>query len=459
MSVKGLLFIGLFFFAAGAALFWPHIGIYGYIAEYCIGPSDQWWAAPFRGLGIRYSFTLAAATAIGMLFNRSKLRFGQSILKGQEQWLILFVVVAWFSFFWGEATIHYEKVDHPVIKFTKVAVFAMMLTHVITDRRKLDGVLWVFVAVALLLGLKAWSIPYSAFQSGRLEGIGGADFAEANFFGAFMAAMLPLIGVQFLRSRWWGKALCAVSGAFTANAIVLCRSRGAFVGVAAGALVAVVFAPKKHRRKIILALVLGFLGGIYVSDEQFLERLTTITPEQEEMDSSALSRIRLWKAGLQMVADHPLGIGIGNWYQTIGRYIPEYDGKDSHNTYVKCLAELGIQGILAYAALLVAALMQLWSARKRAELLPEPLEDDFLQFSFGLTVALATILACGLTITMIYTEIVWILLMLPVCLGRALENALADCEEAAGASEPTEAVPIHAGRRSRSGVPARVAQG
>jgi O-antigen ligase len=210
-----------------------------------------------------------------------------------------------------------------------------------------------------------------------------------------------------------------------------------------------VLAPKKHRKKIAVALVLGLLGGLYVSDEQFLERLTTITVEQEEMDTSAMSRIRLWKAGARMVADHPLGIGAGNWYQTIGRYIPEYEGKDAHNTYVKCVAELGVQGLLVYGFIIIAAAMQLWNVRKRSELLPEPLADDFLQYSFGITVSLAVILACGLTITMIYTEIVWILLLLPVCLSRALENALADAETAAAYAQKPEEPSLSAARRTQ----------
>ena len=62
MSLKGLLFIGLFGFCVVGALFLPQLGIYGYVAEYCISPGDQWWAAPFSRFGIRYSFTLALAS-------------------------------------------------------------------------------------------------------------------------------------------------------------------------------------------------------------------------------------------------------------------------------------------------------------------------------------------------------------------------------------------------------------
>ena len=430
MPLKGLIFIGLFLLCAGGALVLPCLGVYGYIADYCIGPASQWWEAPFSGLGIRYSYALALATALGILFNRHKLRFGESFLQRQEVLILVFLGIVWLSTFMGVETVgRYTTVDHPSIKFTKIVVFALMMTHIITDKRKLDGLLWVFVIVSLILGLQAWDLPRRAFEGGRLEGIGGADFAESNFFAAFMAAMLPIIGIQLLRSKWFGKAVCAVSAAFTANAIVLCRSRGALVGIAAGAITACLFAPKKHRKKIAVGLVLGIMGGIYVSDPQFLERATTITRSEDQRDESAASRLQLWGAGAEMFADNPFGIGVGNWYQTIEYYLPDYVRRDSHNTYVKCAAELGVQGILVYALFIFTAFMQLRRVRKLSATLPQSVGDDLVLCSFGLTISLSIILTCGLTITMIYIEIIWLLLMLPVCLARVLGNAVADYEQ------------------------------
>jgi O-antigen ligase len=431
MSFKGITFFGLFLLCAGGALVLPYLGVYGYIADYCIGPASQWWEAPFSGLGIRYSLTLALTTAIGMLLQRDKLRFGQSFLQWQEVLMLVFLGIAWLSIFMGVETVgRYTTVDHPSVKFTKIVVFALMMTHIITDKRKLDGLLWVFVIVSLILGLQAWDLPRRAFEGGRLEGIGGADFAESNFFAAFMAAMLPIIGMQLLRSKWFGKAVCAVSAAFTANAIVLCRSRGALVGIAAGAITACLFAPKKHRKKIAVGLMLGIMGGFYVSDPQFLERAATIMRNEDQRDESAVSRLQLWRAGAEMFADNPFGIGIGNWYQTIEYYLPGHVRKDSHNTYVKCAAELGVQGILVYVLFIFTAFLQLRRVRKLSATLPQSVGDDLVLYSFGLTISLAIILTCGITITMIYIEIIWLLLMLPVCLRRVLENAVADHEVA-----------------------------
>ncbi len=436
MSLKGILFIGLFFLCALGAVFIPVLGIYGYIIDYCIGTSGQWWSAPFLAMGFRFSFILAVGTLIGIYLNRGQLRYGNDLFVKQEILLLLFLTVVVLSVFIGEKTIinrygtgGHLSIDHPSIKFAKIALFALMMTHVITDTRKLDGLLWVFVFVALFLGLKAWYIPRSWYVGGRIENIGGADFSDANFFAAFMASMLPFIGIQFMRSRWYGKIVCFFSAVFTVNAIVLCRSRGAFLAIFFAIMSAFFFAPKKYRKSISVILILGIAGGIYLTDQQFIKRITTITQVEEKRDESSKNRLRIWQGGMTMIADYPFGIGAANWMQTISRYSPQDEGMDAHNTLIKCTAELGLQGGFIYILLIFTAFRQLFQVKKQAEILPDPVGENLVQIAFALIVSLVTIIMCGMTITMIYTEIVWLLLMLSVCLRRALNNAITDNEQ------------------------------
>jgi len=430
-SIKGLLFIAIFAGCVVGALFLPHLGVYGYLADYCLHPAGQWYGRPFARLGIRFSFILALVTIAGIFFQYDKLKFGEKFLYKQEIYLLLFLVVVWVTHFIGPPTIgRYTVVNHPVVKFTKIVIFVLVMTHVITDLKKLQGLFLVLLTVSLLLGLKAWQTPYHAFVGGRLEGIGGADFAESNFFAAFMASMLPLIGVAFLRSRkWLEKVYCVISGAFTANAVVLCRSRGAFLGLVAGALSACVYAPREHRQKIFVLILIGIVGVVYLSDEAFINRITKIATKQSQMDESEYSRIRLWQAGAEIFMDHPLGIGPGNWYQTIGHHIPEYQGKDSHSTYVKCVVETGIFGAAIFIALLLQAYFNLRHVYLEADNFAGEDVDEFKQYYFALLVSIAVMLTCALAITMIYIEIFWVLLMLPVCLRRALDNHLSDHDQ------------------------------
>lgn len=423
MSLKGFLFISIFFICVAGSLLYPCLGIYGYLADYCIAPSGQWWGRPFSSMGFRFSLILAMSTVIGFILQNKKLKFGKVLLYNQEITLLIFLIIVWTIHYLSPQTLgRYGAIDHPTVKFTKIVIFVLLMTHIITDLQKIRWLFIVFSAITLVLGTKAWSIPYSSFSRGRLEGIGGADFSEANFFAAFLAAMLPLIGIMFLRSNWRGKLYYLITGAFTANAVVLCRSRGAFLGLAMGALTACWYAPKRYRKQIFILIFIGIVGVVYLSDEFFIDRIMTISTEQSEMDASSSSRIRLWNAGLQMVSSHPLGIGPGNWYQNIEYYIPEYVGKDSHSTYVKCLAELGVIGMAVFLLLLLQSYLNLVKVYKESIELPPSDAEEFVHYYFAIIVSIVVLLTCALTITMIYTEILWVLLLLPVCLIRALDN-------------------------------------
>ncbi len=428
MSIKGLLFIGIFGFCAVGALFLPHLGIYGYLADYAINPGNQWWGAPFYRLGLRGSFTLAVCTLAGIALHHRKLKYGEKILYGQEWCLLLFLSIVWALTFLAPETVgRYTTTDHPSIKLSKIFIFCLMMTHVITDIKKISGLFWVLASASLVLGVNAWDTPYRRFVSGRLEGIGGADFDEANFFAAFMAAMLPIIAIQFMRSKnWIGKIYALICGAFTANAVILCRSRGAFLGMAVGGLASLWFAPKGLRIKIMVLLLIGALGVVYLTDEFFIDRILTITADQENMDKSAADRIELWKTGIKIFTRNPLGIGPGNWYQTIGKYAPEYEGKDSHSTFVKCAVELGLFGISTFLLLLVQGYLNLKRIVKGIADLPPDAAHDFRQCFFAIVIASVVLLTCALTITMIYVEIVWVILLLPICLRRAYANAIAE---------------------------------
>jgi len=429
MALKTILFSVGFIFFAGGALVAPHLGIIGYVLHYNLGPERQWWFASLRHLDIRYSYMLALLTAIGMVLNWRKLRFGKSILIGHEKLLLLLLGLVWLSVAIGGTTLgRYTIVDHPSVKFTKIVVFVLLLTHVITNLPRLDALLWVLVVGALLLGLKAYDLPRSAFISGRLDTVGGPDFREANYFAAYAACVLPIIAGQFMRSKWPGRILCLLAGAFVTNAIILTRSRGAVVGLVAAAIAVVSFSPKRHRVKLIAGLVIAGFGIFYLGDPQFFHRAGTITDTEEERDTSAQSRFELWRAASKMIAEHPAGVGAGNFYQNVGNYNSELTGKDAHNTYVRCCAELGIQGCAVFILIILNAFRTLRSVRKRSENLPPGQRDSVNFLAFSLTTSLVTLLACCITMSLTYVEYLWWFLALPVCLTRALENREIDLE-------------------------------
>jgi len=420
--MKTIIFIVLLILCTFGALNYPVLGLYGFIADYCVGSAGSWWGRPLYHMGIRVSFSLAIFTVLGTALNWRKLRYGDRLLDHQENLMLIFMIFLWIGMLFSSGVAsRYEVVDHPTIKITKIFIFVFFMTHVITDKRKFDGLLWVFVFVSLVLGLQAWDVPRSAYLNGRLEGVGGTGFREANYFAAFMATMMPIIGIQFFRYRNLIKrTFCAVSAAFTANTIVLCKSRGAFLGLVVGVLMAIFLAPKRFRMKLFVCIFIGILGCIYVSDPRFIDRVSTITDSADERDSSAQSRIDLWKAGVKMIIDKPFGIGPGEWYLKIGRYIPEYTGKDSHSTFVKCLSELGIQGFVVFLLIISVAYRSLSIDLKNSS--DSNMLDQMHLIGYAVKLSLTILLVCSVTMTFIYADFFWIILSMPICYKRMVEN-------------------------------------
>ncbi len=443
MPLKTILFAVLLVAACTAGLVSPIWGALGYVGHYLIGPDRQWWSDSLRFLGIRYSLTLAIITAIGIALNWKKIRFPGPAFARQQMLLLLMLGVVWFSVLIGDATVgrYSQQVDHPSVKFTKIVLFALMLTHVATNIKDVNRLIWVLILGAWILGLQAYDTPYSKFEHGRLEGIGGPDFTDATFFAAFQASMLPIIAAQFMRSKWLGKILCSISGAFVANAIILTRTRGAVVGLLIGCLAALLLAPRRHRLTILAGLIVAGAAFFYLSDPQFLQRAATITRSEGERDSSAQSRIVIWHGALRMLAANPLGVGAGNFYQNIGHYTEggAYASMDAHNTFLRCACELGIQGIALFLAMIGCALFTLRRVATTVAALPDEDRMSVQWLSFGAMVSIATLLGCCLTISLLYVEFIWWFLMLPVCLIRAASGLDAQYAELAQASDDDQA--------------------
>lgn len=434
MALKTVLFLGLFLFSFIGGLFIPLWSVLGYMAIYVVGPEGQWWHRPLQQFGLRYSVMLVAAMAFGFLLNSKKMRFGNHLLTGHEKAILCFLAMLWVLRFMSPDTGFYTVVDHPTVKMVKVLIFCFLMSHIVTELKSLNLMILVLVGATFILGLQAYSAPPSAFYGGRLEGVGGSDFAESNVLPGFIGGVLPLMGALLLQKGAKIKAFAITAGVFAVNAIVLTRSRGAMVGLGLGSMAAALLAPKAYRKPIAICLVLAALGGLYLMDEGFKSRLTSLTYDSIQEESSAGGRLDTWKASLRLLADHPLGCGPGNFKQTIGNYDFRFAGRDAHSTVVRCWSELGIPGFLFFLFLVYNSIRLNSKAVSRAKALPEHLRSQILLPAYALSVGLITILAVGLFVTLLYNEFLWWWFLFPVCMHRVLDN-LEEDEKMAGNNE------------------------
>jgi probable O-glycosylation ligase (exosortase A-associated) len=405
----------------GGVIYHPLIGIIGYMLTYNINPAGQWWGSVVVDWGIRYSLILATATAVGILLQRRKLVY-KRFFETQEVLLIVFVGLIWLSLLIG---LGYNPEVSNAWKMTKVAIIIFMGSHVITDLKRYESMLWTLIIAGLYLGIETYVAPDWMFQGGRLaggRGLAGSDFSEGNFLGAHFAMLLPFIGVMFLKGVWKSKLVCLVSGVFVTNGIILSRSRGIFLALAAGVISAVVFSIKQRRMKIMFGLSVGIMGAILLTDPGFWNRMDEISVESSKIDKSTKGRILAWDAALSMALDYPLGIGEGNFRKYVDKYKPDIPGKDTHNTFLRCLSELGVQGLIVYLLMIANAFNILRKLKKQVKGMDR--QSDFVWHIYGIKISIILFVSAGMFISHTYIEELYWLLMFPVFLKRSVENQL-----------------------------------
>jgi len=120
-------------------------------------------------------------------------------------------------------------------------------------------------------------------------------------------------------------------------------SRAAYVGFAMGLFF--LFSVKK--RLLLIPLIFAAVSWQMVLPDKVIQRIEMTTGDYNELDKSSELRIVAWKVGLELFEENPLfGVGYGVYRR--GDFILG----DTHNIYVKILAEQGLIGILLFLSLM-----------------------------------------------------------------------------------------------------------
>ncbi len=421
MPLTTILYILMFVCAVGGAIFLtPFYGLLGYLATYHVNPVSHWWGEYVPSVISRYSLILGSVTLLGCILHLKKLKFIR--LFDLQEWLILILVIfSWFSMVIGLNL--FSGIDESIIKITKIFIIVFIASHLITDLKKYEIMVYVFIVTGLFLGVETYTAPSYMFAQGRLEGgIGGSDLSNGNMLAAHFALVLSFIGVMFLTKGWKTKLLCLVSAAFIVNGIILIRSRGSFLGLAVGAMAAFFFAKRVSRKKITIILLAGCIGAFSLVDTGFLERMKLIQADTETMDYSAKSRLDVWLASFMMIEEYPFGVGVGNTKHLVGDYIPALAGLDTHNTYLRCLTDMGYHGLFTLLFLIGNSFRNLSLCSKMALSLRDG--EKYQWHIFALKVATISCLVILTFVSATYTEEFYWLMMFPIFIKRAIENEM-----------------------------------
>jgi hypothetical protein len=323
------------------------------------------------------------------------------------------------------------------IVFLKLVLLYTLIPAVVRAPAYFDMFGATHVIGATYWGYKAWDDPHRT--AGRLDNVGGPDSQNDNGAAGHLLTVIPFVALYVLTIKRMSYRIgAAVGGAFIINVFILCNSRGATLGLVAAGVAAVLMAGKGRRKKLIMVGIAGVAALLFLADQRFIARQQTTTNPQ---DGSAQSRIEMWKAGLEMMRDYPLGGGGRAFHILSPRYIPEILAKDdaeeraSHNTYIELGTEWGIQSLPLYAGFVISTLVMLHQIRRRA-----PHNSWYFYRSLTLEAALIGRLVAGFFSSTLYHESLYWMCALAFALHRVQSTELAADAVPEAVDKPTLAL-------------------
>lgn len=404
------LFLLVFLLGSLAALFRsPVYGLYLYVYAFYFSPADTWWASEVpdvRYLFIAALITLASAILHGKLSFRgtAKLNLGIALF-------VFFVAWIWITSLWS-ITGHWQAYGREL--FSKHLIITLLIVVLVRDFETLKHFVLANVIGCAWIGWQALGK-----TGGRLEGLAGA-LSDANTLGMYMATGLLLTALLFLGSRGATRWISFSCIPLILNTLILTGSRGAFVGLLGGGLVAGWYCPRQLKLRFAAAGALGLVLFSILAHDQFMSRIQTLlslTEGVEQANETSGARLEIAKAGLRIFGDRPIGTGYKGTAQFSGRYIdPELaaakgwgDGsRSAHNSLMSVLVDFSLVGLALYLAMFYWMLRNL--RRLRTLEMNSARDSERGALIAGIAGALAVVFVAGQSSDYYYAEIQYWLL-------------------------------------------------
>jgi hypothetical protein len=207
----------------------------------------------------------------------------------------------------------------------------------------------------------------------------------ANRAGVFFAMFLPMLAALALqpRQRGWVRAAAIAGSAALMLAILFTYSRQAYL---IGLFVLMILLVWRSIPAALLVAALLLATATNFLPKSVVERVQDTQQVDAgggvSLDNSTTSRFTIWSGTIDMVREHPAGVGLGRFGSYIGDYTT-YAGKDAHNGFLLTLAECGPLGLLA----LLWVFWRLWRLARWLRASPGAATPQTRTFELGFTLA------------------------------------------------------------------------
>ncbi len=297
--------------------------------------------------------------ALGLFLQLGKVRIPSPV------WLYSAFVL--WAFVGSLVSRYAEYSGQQVVEQLKLCVVILIVVNALRTEGQFRLYLLIYLAAFMVYPARGALLNYIAGYDLFGRAIGNAMYTNPNDLAALsLLALGVALGFTYSKSsRTFIRACAGVSAILLLLVILLTQSRGAVIGLVVGMGPALVWSGLKRPARLLAAGgILAIVVGLTVPASAW-ERLAGIkqltdsaTIAQADPEGSAAERLELQKVGWQIFLDHPVfGVGLGTYPMANAAYAPEMGMKDTHNTYLRLVAEVGLPGLVIWCALIASVLL------------------------------------------------------------------------------------------------------
>lgn len=258
------------------------------------------------------------------------------------------------------------------IQFLKIQVMVFATLMLVTDRKRMDILVWVIVASFGLWAAKGGL--FTALKGGHYHVLGPSSsfFGDNNQFALVMCMALPFMRYLQLiyQSRWIRWGLWVLMG-LTVLSIVGTYSRGGLLGLFA--VLFMLFMKSRNRFGLLVIIAIAVPLTFNFLPQKWANRMESMT--HYKSDNSAEGRIDSWKFATNVALAKPVTAGgfsvwaSNNMWNEYGP--PGAVHRAIHSVFFQVLGEQGFVGLMLFVSILAAGWRELGAARRLAKRSPE----------------------------------------------------------------------------------------
>jgi putative inorganic carbon (HCO3(-)) transporter len=333
------------------------------------------------------------------------------------------------------------------IKYLALLLIAIFLTiDIVKTKKQLFGLVCV---VALSLAFYSGKGGLNAMLSGGANNHGannlGGMFTGSNAY-AMGTAILLFFMIFVFRQVAVFKEVVWIPGFITNRTylmksimglvivgsifnVISLYSRGSAIAMFCGFVVLYLLSSKKLKVFIVAVPIAFILIATVPLPDGYKERIASSFAGDEELDGSAASRPYFWSVAIEIVSDHPIGVG-SNCYKKYYNYYSDTErygrSRDVHSSHFNALTDAGYVGVVVWFMLFVVSLTRLLSLRR----LLNKHRANLVDYSFYHSLCDAAVAAQivfflgGSFYTLTYSDLIWWIWGLTIILTNLINQEI-----------------------------------